>query len=246
MSAKDTLETPSVLDAKQKRLYTEHSMEGLIRYDAMCLAIAECHRVDEVKDIRDRARAFEVYAKQALNLDAERKAAEIRIRAERKAGVLLKEMKDTGQRQKPGGDRKKSKSRDTTLKDLGITRDQSSKWQQLADIPAEEFEAEMSKPGPPISTEGLLNSRTLAANPMPRIDPQALRAWGRIKDFERAECGTLLESDLFGLFQGMTEPMKDDLIRLAPVLIEWLEGFIRSRKRSVHGSNGTAYRDSAR
>ena len=33
-----------------------------------------------------------------------------------------------------------------TLPELGITRDQSSKWQQLADIPEPEFEAEVSKP----------------------------------------------------------------------------------------------------
>lgn len=220
---------------------------GLIRYDAMCTAIAECHRVDEVKEIRDRARAFEVYAKQALNLDAERQAAQIRIRAERKAGQLLTEMKQSGQRQNGRGS-KKAESRHTTpqLKDLGISKDQSSKWQQLAEIPAEEFEAELTKPGPPMSTEGLLNSRTLAANPMPRIDPQALSAWGRIKDFERAESGTLLESDLHGLFLGMTEPMQDDLIRLAPVLIDWLETFISRRKRSFHGSNGTTQRDSSR
>jgi hypothetical protein len=49
--------------------------------------------VDGAKEIRDRARAVEVYAKQAQNREAERKAAEIRIRTERRAGQLLKEMK---------------------------------------------------------------------------------------------------------------------------------------------------------
>ena len=64
----------------------------LIKYDSMCRAIAECHAVDEVKDIRDKAMALEHYAKQAKNTDAERKAADIRLRAERRTGELLKDL----------------------------------------------------------------------------------------------------------------------------------------------------------
>lgn len=40
----------------------------------MCTAIQECVRVDESKDIRDRAKAIEIYAKEAQNTEAERKA----------------------------------------------------------------------------------------------------------------------------------------------------------------------------
>jgi hypothetical protein len=75
--------------------------------------------------------------------EAERKAAEVRIRAERRAGELLIEMKQNGERQKQG---EYKKSNDTTfctapkLSDLGITRDESSKWQQLAAVPKVDFE----------------------------------------------------------------------------------------------------------
>jgi hypothetical protein len=63
----------------------------LVRYDAMCSAITAAYSVDEVKDIRDKARAIEVYARQAKNVEAERQACEIRLRAERKAAQLKRE-----------------------------------------------------------------------------------------------------------------------------------------------------------
>ena len=60
-------------------------MSDLVRYDAMCAAIDAAYEVDEVKDIRDKALAIEVYTRQAQNIEAERKAVQIRLRAERKA-----------------------------------------------------------------------------------------------------------------------------------------------------------------
>ena len=48
--------------------------------------------VDEAKDIRDKALALEAYYRQARNLDAEREAANVRLRAERRVGELLKEL----------------------------------------------------------------------------------------------------------------------------------------------------------
>jgi hypothetical protein len=75
----------------------------------------------------------------------EHKTAEIRIRPERKTGELLKSTKKSGDRQSSGQPQKVS-SRDTTilpspkkLIDLDISKDQSSKWQKLAEIPEKKF-----------------------------------------------------------------------------------------------------------
>ena len=106
---------------------------ALVRYDAMCRAIDQAYRVDEVKDLRDKAMALEAYAKQAKNTEAERRACEIRLRAERKAGSLLKTMAKSKER--PKG-RQPKVSPGTTLTNIGVSRDQSSRWQQLADVPA--------------------------------------------------------------------------------------------------------------
>ena len=67
------------------------------KYDSMTRAIAECREVDELKDYRDKARALELYAQQAMNRKAEAQAAEIRIRAERACKLLIREEQASGQ-----------------------------------------------------------------------------------------------------------------------------------------------------
>ena len=99
----------------------------LAKYDAMCRAIAEAHAVDEVKDIRDKAQAIEIYSRQARNFDNEVRAIEIRIRAERRVGELLAEM-DRAQGKRSDlvtSPQAGTKSFDEQLGDYGISRNQS-------------------------------------------------------------------------------------------------------------------------
>jgi len=80
----------------------------------------------------------------------------LKLRAEVRAGEWLAEMKTNGEL-KQGGDRKsKNQGREgTTLIDANITRDQSSNWQKLANIPTsdrEHYIAEKKDKGEPISS----------------------------------------------------------------------------------------------
>ena len=63
------------------------------------------------------------------------------MRAERRAGELLSEMAERGER----AVRKNMKSQPATSKlaDLGINKTQSSRWQKLAALPADKFEAKI-------------------------------------------------------------------------------------------------------
>lgn len=110
---------------------------GLVKYDAMQRAIIAAHAVDEAKQIRDKMQALEKYAQQARNVDAERRAADIRIRAELKTGELLKaaEKAKRGPSKKNGQGSQRERSDAQTLKELSISETQSSRWQRLAENP---------------------------------------------------------------------------------------------------------------
>jgi N6-adenosine-specific RNA methylase IME4 len=78
-------------------------------------------------------------------------ATEIRMRAERRAGELLAEMKERGERETQGGNRgnqhREAKSQHATLPklaDLGVSKAQSSRWQQLAALDAASFESKVA------------------------------------------------------------------------------------------------------
>jgi hypothetical protein len=50
----------------------------LLKCDAACRSLAEAKSVDEVKDVRDKAMAMQLYAQHAKNKSLEADAAEIR------------------------------------------------------------------------------------------------------------------------------------------------------------------------
>jgi hypothetical protein len=94
-------------------------------------------------------------------MEMERQVIEIRLRAERRCGELLSEM----EMNRGGGDQR-SDHRSTeprgdrqTLRDLGISYDQSSQWQKLVAVPADEFEADLADPAWRPSTTGIIDRR---------------------------------------------------------------------------------------
>lgn len=187
-----------------------------IRYDAMCKAIAAAYQVDEAKDIRDKALAIEVYARQAKNVEAERQACEIRLRGERRCGQLLKTReKQNGAR--GVGSRPTSPPPQQPLSDLGISHNQSSQWQKLAAVPDADFEKAVSAPGAKPTTNGII-----AAHAEPKrdqVDATALWVWGRLLDFERQG---LLATDPNDLLTTMLDHMKASTRELAPKVAAWL------------------------
>lgn len=97
-------------------------------------ALEKARTIPDVKVIRDQAKAIADYCKQQKYAgNAAIDAKELQLRAERKLGNLIPEQFPQGRPQKTSHDA-------TFLKDSGISKTQSSRWQKVAVISEPEFE----------------------------------------------------------------------------------------------------------
>ncbi len=121
-------------------------MNDLANYDEACRLIANAVRVDEAAEIRSKADALRVYAKQAKNLDLEIHCAQIRSRAERRLGEILLAAKEAGQlaEGRPKNCADEEQFSRVTLAAAGIDRKLSSRAQRTAEIGDVRFEALMT------------------------------------------------------------------------------------------------------
>jgi N6-adenosine-specific RNA methylase IME4 len=92
--------------------------------------LAEASSLHVVRDIMDKAEALRVYLRSQQEAgEAQNVAAEVALRARRRAGELLAEM--------PGFGRGKKL---VTMTDLGIGQSDSKRWQRIAGLPEGTFE----------------------------------------------------------------------------------------------------------
>jgi hypothetical protein len=141
----------------------------LAKYNEAKRALSLAVRIDEVKDIRDKAEAMRVYAMQAKDCALIDHATELRLRAERRAGDLLRGMAKnqgaisgkTGRKGKPALDTK------AKLSDLNINKSQSSRWQKLADLSDTDFEEHLAN-----TKQKAFSAINRARQPKPKSKPK--------------------------------------------------------------------------
>jgi hypothetical protein len=145
--------------------------------EAACRLLAEARSIDEVKTIRDKAEAARIYARQVkLGLEAQNDAAEIRLRAERLLGELL-----AGLDLQDGGDAARARSQRATevpprLRDLGISKTQSSRWQAIASVPTPVFDQYIAEVRDRARRGGATELTTAGALAVARQIPDSIRA----------------------------------------------------------------------
>lgn len=111
------------------------------------LMLAEATRIDVVKDIRDKAEALRQYAKQAGDsLEAQNLAAEIKLRAERRAGELVSELeREQGKRTDLQLHSTMERSYREVLAETHIAPTTAHRWQKIAEVPEDTFEGHIRK-----------------------------------------------------------------------------------------------------
>lgn len=112
------------------------SSRGLVLLDRANQLLAEASSLEDIKEVRNVAESARTFAKAAqLGLELQNRAAELKLRAERKAGAFLAELHLQGGNRRSKGHRVPLK-----LDDFGITNQQSKRWQLAALVPEPDFE----------------------------------------------------------------------------------------------------------
>lgn len=112
------------------------------------IMLAQVSAVDVAKDIRDKAEALRQYMKQAGDgLQAQNYAAEIKLRAERRGGELLRELERApGARTdvQPHSTMEQGSEYRAALTDNNIAPVTAHRWQAIASIPEDQFDEVIS------------------------------------------------------------------------------------------------------
>ena len=123
-------------------------------YDNAKKSVSLLIEIDEVKEHLDKAAAITEYQKRAGDNELAMKSAKYKMYCERQAGILLKDMEMAKGVQMDGknqdGNFRQSneitpEDKPKTLSEMGISKDQSSKWQKLADIPDDKYDVILDK-----------------------------------------------------------------------------------------------------
>jgi len=195
----------------------------LVKYDAARHALEIASTVDEAKSIKDKAAALQAYARQRADVDMERWTAEIKLRAVRRIGELSKELdKAQGGRTDRLSNNAVTKSKEKALKRAGITKMSASRFERIAEIPQEEFDAYLDKKAKnkqPAKYTEVINkvSRARNAKNIPATRQLPANSFTVTDKQTVIECDALITDPPYGILKQEWEP--EDAGAFA---LEWL------------------------
>ncbi|MCA9167220.1 MAG: hypothetical protein KDB23_06110 [Planctomycetales bacterium] len=188
----------------------EHS-EQLAKLDLARRELAEADSIQQIQSIRHQAESVRTHAVRAsLGVSLQNLAAELKLQAERLGGQMLAEMKLRG------GDRYSAPRplNSLRLRDLGIDKNQSSRWQLEATVPEvtfRDFVRSAQANGREISSAALIRiAKQLRSTTHRRAHP----------DEERPALPISTKSHLITVDASTTEPFRRDVVAIADLVHE--------------------------
>lgn len=149
--------------------------QPLAKLDLARHALAECKTAMEAKQIADVAEAARVYLERTnASVETVNEATEIRLLAERQMGFFLSITPNANALEHGGGHYKtalrpeRNPNSAPSLKEMGITGDESSRAQKLAKLPEPEFKeriATIKAGGDKLTTTALIGPRRRSPQP---------------------------------------------------------------------------------
>ncbi len=200
-------------------------------YENAKVAILECDSIDEVADWADRMLAMGVYARQSKD-DTLRKAADrIQARAVRRVGELLQEIprETAGQKVGKGGEPPPKSPRKEAAQAAGLSPDQAKQAIRVANVPEDEFEADVESDDPPTVTELAERGKKPAPRqPDGELDRAVARkAIAAIAKFHKM-CG---ETDPAAVARGITTAERKALLDQAGAIAVWARWLTRELEK---------------
>lgn len=202
---------------------------SLVKLEKASQMLAEAKTLDEVKKIVDIAEAARVYARAAkLGLEAYNHAAEVKVRAERKAGEMLKKL-ERGKGGTPthsNVERIENSEYSKVLTENEIPTTTAFRWQHLSDMPDKEFEKNLEelRGEKPITTSGILREiketerekrhEMLDASDLPDAKYRIVYA---DPPWQYNDSGVITENDNYGHAERHYPTMSIDQLCLLPV-----------------------------
>jgi hypothetical protein len=231
----------------------------LANYERTRAALERCATVDEAKRIKDQADALRVYGRQANDSDLERWAAEIKVRAMRRIGEISATLEKAKAGTKKGGSRggsyespRNGLSKETTLKNAGLSKQAAHRCEQIAAIPERVFEqhiAEKKAAGKPVhSTELLSKARVegkrqddaafnetlppeLRKTPAQAVRDNPAARWSGIMHQLSVEIGSIEEiGGVKALTKGWSAKDRLDFVSELEAIRDQLDAWIKSAK----------------
>lgn len=161
----------------------------LANLDKARSAIAIASTPIECKKLGDEASTLLYYARRVgKSIEIQNDLAEIVIDSESRAGEILKDMAKSGARANHGQPKKERFHEGTILSklgDLGVTKKQSSKWQQVAAVPTaarKKYIAICNEEKVSATTAGLLRSQNPRKKKSAKEENDSGAAWKKCTD----------------------------------------------------------------